>query len=140
MIGIPESVTDSSLEETSLDIFKELSISIEVDSPIFINNNLSSYCKGLWSKCKRLWTNKYIHTLWVSKWSAKIKLSENSKSNTISHITNLEKIFPDNELLKDKKSESNQWFFVFFLLFRYILPLIIVLWHLFTPDSVFINI
>ena len=140
MIGIPESVTDSSLEETSLDIFKELSISIEVDSPIFISNNLSSYCKRLWSKCKRLWTNKYIHTLWVSKWSAKIKLSENSKSNTISHITNLEKIFPDNELLKDKKSESNQWFFVFFLLFRYILSLIIVLWHLFTPDSVFINI
>ena len=108
MIGIPESVTDSSLEETSLDIFKELSISIEVDSPIFISNNLSSYCKRLWSKCKRLWTNKYIHTLWVSKGSTKIKLSENSKSNSIGHITNLEKIFPDNELLKDKKSESNQ--------------------------------
>ena len=108
MIGIPETVTDSSLEETSLDIFKELSISIEVDHPIFINNNLCSCCKRLWSNCKRLWTNQYIQTFWVSSGSAKVKLGKNSKPNTISHITNLEKILPDNELLKDKESESNQ--------------------------------
>ena len=108
MIGIPETVTDSSLEEPSLDTFKELSISIEVDHPIFINNNLCSCCKRLWSKCKRLWTNQYIQTFWVSSGSAKVKLGKNSKPNTISHITNLEKILPDNELLKDKESESNQ--------------------------------
>ena len=82
--------------------------SLEVDSPIFINDSLCSYYKHLWSKCKRLWTKKYIHTFWVSNGSVKIKIRENSKPKTISHTTDLEKVFPDNELLKDEEFESNQ--------------------------------
>ena len=81
---------------------------LEVDNPIIINDGLCSYYKYLWSKCKRLWTNKYMHTFWVLNSSMKIKVRENSKPNTISHITDLENVFPDNELLKDEESESNQ--------------------------------
>ena len=50
-----------------------------------------------------------MHTLWVSIGSMKIKVRENSKPNIIGHNTDLEKIFPDNELLKEKESESNQY-------------------------------
>ena len=81
---------------------------LEVDNPIIINDGLCSYYKYLWSKCKRLSANKYMHTFWVLNSSMKIKVRENSKPNTISHITDLEKVFPDNELLKDGESESNQ--------------------------------
>ena len=79
-----------------------------VDNPIFINDSLCRYYKCLWSKCKRIWTNKYIHNFWVANGSVKIKAKENSKPNTISHITDLQKIFPGNKLLKDEESESNQ--------------------------------
>ena len=82
--------------------------SLEVDNPIFINDSLCSYYNRLWSKCKRLWTNKYIHTIWVSNGSVKIKVREIFKPNTVSHITDLENIFPDNELLEDEETESNQ--------------------------------
>ena len=38
----------------------------------------------------------------------KIKVRGNFEPNVISHNTDLEKLFPDNELLKDKEFESNQ--------------------------------
>ena len=47
--------------------------SLEVDNSVFINNSLCSFYKRLWSKCKRLWTYKYIYTFWVSNGSVKIK-------------------------------------------------------------------
>ena len=81
--------------------------SLETDNPILIINSLYSCYKRLQSKCQRLWTNNYIHTLCVSDGSVKMEARVNSKPHTISHYTNLEKMFPDNELLKDKESESN---------------------------------
>ena len=48
-----------------------------------------------------------MHTFWVSNGSVKIKKGKIQKPITISHITDLETIFPDSELLKDEKSEPN---------------------------------
>ena len=62
--------------------------SLEVDDLIFMDDSLCSYYKRLWSKCKRLWTSKYIHNFWVSNGSVSIKIGENSKPNTI-NITDL---------------------------------------------------
>ena len=44
-----------------------------------------------------------IHTFWVSNGSVKIK-RKNSKTQYNSHITDLEKFFPENKLLEDKES------------------------------------
>ena len=44
---------------------------LENDNPTFINDSVCSYYKRLWSTCKRLWTNEYIHTFWVSNGSVK---------------------------------------------------------------------
>ena len=63
----------------------------EAHNPIFINGSFRSYYKRLLSKCKRLWTSKYIHTFWVSNGSVKIKVRKRS-----------------NQLFKGKESESNQ--------------------------------
>ena len=41
--------------------------------------------------------------------SVKIKIRKNSKSNTISHIADLEKLFPGNKFLKDEVSESSNY-------------------------------
>ena len=40
--------------------------SIGVNNPVFTNDSLCSYSKMLWRKCKKLWSNKYIHAFWVS--------------------------------------------------------------------------
>ena len=80
---------------------------LEADNRSFINDSLSSIEKGLWYISKRHWTNKYLHILWASNSFVKIKVRENSKPNTISHIIHLETLFPDNKLLNNKKSESD---------------------------------
>ena len=81
---------------------------LEVDNPIFIKDIVCSYHKRLWSKCKRLWTNEYIHTFRVSNGSIKIKIRDICEPNAISHITDLENFFPENELLRDEEFESDQ--------------------------------
>ena len=47
-------------------------------------------------------TNKYAHTFWVSNGSVRVKERENSKLNTISHMTDLENFF-----LKMSSSRTN---------------------------------
>ena len=49
-----------------------------------------------------------MHIFWVSNGSIQIKVRENFKLNTISHITDSEKVFSNNELLREMESESNQ--------------------------------
>ena len=64
-----------------------------------------------------------VYTLFLNVKQLRGNKRENSKHNiTIRHITDLEKMFPDNELLKDEESESNQQFLVLVVLFRYIYP------------------
>ena len=78
--------------------------SVEVDNFVFINDSLCSYYKRL--RYMTLWsTNKYMHNFWMSNGSIRIKVRENPKPNTVSLVTGLEEIFPENEL---EESEPNQ--------------------------------
>ena len=81
--------------------------SIGITTPVYINDSLCFYYKKLWSKCKKLWTNKFIFGYWVSNGSIKIRISERSPVKVISHIVDLEKLFPDNPLLKDDHIKSS---------------------------------
>ena len=91
---------------------------LEVGNPIFSNYSLCSCYIRLCSKCKRLWTNKNIHTFWVSNVSVKMKVKENFKPNIISHNIYLEQIFLRMSS-STTKSESNQQFFVLAVLFSH---------------------
>ena len=62
--------------------------------------------KKLCSKCEKLWSNKFIFGYWVSNGSIKIRISEFSPVKVISDIVDLEKLFPDNPLLKDDHIEA----------------------------------
>ena len=77
-----------------------------ITTPVYINDSLCFCYKKLWSKCKRLWANKFIFSYWVSNGSIKIRISERSPVKVISHIVDLEKLFPDNPLLKDDHIEA----------------------------------
>ena len=46
---------------------------IRITTPVYINGSLCFYIKKLWSKCKKLWSNKFIFGYWVSDGSIKIR-------------------------------------------------------------------
>ena len=79
---------------------------IGITTPGYINDSLYFYYKKLWSKCKKLCSNKIIFAYWVSNGSIKIRISGRSPVKVISHIADLEKLFPDNPLLKDDHIEA----------------------------------
>ena len=70
-------------------------------------NNLSSqtiacvHITKLWTKCKRMRMNEFIHGFWVSYGLIKIKMSESSTPPIIRLDVDLETMLPGNPLLKD---------------------------------------
>ena len=88
-------------------LFHSLKLTLcPLHAPNFINDSLCTYYEKLWAKCKSLCGNKFIHGLWVSYGSKKIKILESSLPVTITHNADLEKIFAGNRLLKDN---SEHW-------------------------------
>ena len=77
--------------------------SIGVNNPVFINDSLCSYYKMLWRKCKKLWSNKYIHAFWVSNGILRLKLTVSGRVYVITHSQDLDELFPENELLRDNQ-------------------------------------
>ena len=75
--------------------------SLNVQGPVYINNSLCSYYKSLWSKCKSLPYSNFIHSFWVTNSSIRIKVTESSQSQEVSHICDLEELFPGNHCLAD---------------------------------------
>ena len=60
------------------------------------------YYKMLWTKCKSLRMNKLIHSFWVTNGSIRLRTVENGRANVITHLSDLEELFPGNELFSDK--------------------------------------
>ena len=62
---------------------------------IFINESLCSYYKMLWNKSKKLWEMKLIYTYFMSNGNIRYRIRENGDVDTVTHITNFKKNFPD---------------------------------------------
>ena len=77
--------------------------SIGINNPVFLNDSLCSYYEMLWRKCKKLWSNKYIHAFWVSNGTWRLKLTESGRVHIINHGQDLFELFPENELLTDEQ-------------------------------------
>ena len=75
---------------------------IGINNPVYINDSLCTYYKMLWRKCKSLRTNKLIHSFWVTNRFIKLRTVENGRTYVITHLSDLEELFPGNELLSDK--------------------------------------
>ena len=74
-----------------------------INMPVYINDSLCIYYKKLWAKCKKLHNNKLIYAFWISNSSIKLKVSENGIIHVITHDLDLEELFPNNKLIKDKQ-------------------------------------
>lgn len=75
---------------------------VGIDNPVYINDSLCKYYKVLWSKCKKLLNNKYIHGFWVTNGTIRYKLTESSFPKTVTHLCDLEEMFPGNPLLAEQ--------------------------------------
>ena len=45
---------------------------------------------------------KLIHSFWVTNGSIRLSTVKNGQTNVITHISDLEELFPGNEILSDK--------------------------------------
>ena len=77
-----------------------------INNPVYINDSLCKYYKSLWSKCKKLLNNKYLHGFWVTNGTIRIKITESSVPTSVSHLCDLEELFPGNPLLLDDQNEG----------------------------------
>ena len=50
-------------KKRSLKKVKPSYVGLSGETPLFINESLCSYYKGLWNKCKELWNEKHIFLL-----------------------------------------------------------------------------
>ena len=76
--------------------------SFGINNPVYINDSACTYYKMLWKKCKSLPMNKLIHSFWVTNGFIRLRTAENGRTNLITHLSNLEELFPGKELLSDK--------------------------------------
>ena len=76
--------------------------SIGINNTVYKNDSLYMYYKMLWRKCKSLRTNKLIHSFWVTNGSIKLRIAKNGRTYAITHLSDLEVLFPGNEFLSDK--------------------------------------
>ena len=95
--------------------------SLGISSPVFINDSLCQYYKMLWRKCKKLLTNKFIDSFWVSNGSIRLTVENKHRSCVITHISDLKVLFPGNDILIFLEMKNRSFvdilFFVVFSLY-----------------------
>jgi len=77
------------LKEASL-----LSLNIPEDVKIYINESLCPEYKNIWYKCRKLWKNDEISSFWTVNGTVRIKKISLGNSVLITHISDLETMFP----------------------------------------------
>ena len=70
---------------------------------IYINDSLCPNYRFLWSKCNELRKAGKIHTVRTNNGTVNIKLNENSPKSVITHITDLQNLFPNHDFKSEKK-------------------------------------
>ena len=53
-------------------------------------------------KCKSLQSNQFIHAFWVINGTVRIKVVENGQVHVITHLNDLNGLFPENQLLNEE--------------------------------------
>ena len=76
--------------------------SLGINNPVYINDSLCNYYKLLWSKCKKLSINKSLHGFWVTNGTLRLKVSESSHPKIITHLSDLEDLFPGSPILAEQ--------------------------------------
>ena len=73
--------------------------SLSINSVVYINDSLCIYYKMLRGKCRKLLSNKNIHSFWVTNGTIKLKTIENEQVYAVTHENNFVELFLDNILV-----------------------------------------
>ena len=76
--------------------------SLSINSAVYINDNSFTYYKKLWSKCRKLLLNTYIHSFWLANGTIKLKTVENGRVYTVTHRNKLVELLPENGILSNQ--------------------------------------
>ena len=79
----------------SLKKVKQSDVGLSGETPLFINESLCSYYKGLWNKCKELWNEKLLYPYFTINGNVKYTLREGGKVYTVTHKNDFKKKFPN---------------------------------------------
>ena len=66
-----------------------------IHNNVYINSNLSPYNKFIWGKCKHLHDEGFIDRFWVYNGFLHIAEHDEDKGEKISHLNDLQKLFPN---------------------------------------------
>ena len=80
---------------------------MNISSPVFINDSLCNYYKRVWSKCRKLLNGGFMNGFWFTGRTFRLKLTESSPARNVSHLVDLEELFPGNPILKDEQIFSH---------------------------------
>ena len=111
---------------------KNLNVSsLTIKNPVFINDSFCSYYKMLWSKCKKLSSTRSIHAFWVSNGFIRLRIGENDRVNNITHLSDLEELFPGNNFF-----QTTARVLYMLIFFTFIYPLVCWVTYLFVGFEV----
>ena len=78
-------------KKRSLKKVKPSDVGLSGETPLFINESLCSYCKGLWNKCKESWNEKLIYFYFTINGNVRYTLREGGEVYTVTHKNDLKK-------------------------------------------------
>ena len=87
------------------DVIKMEDIDLPGQNKLFINKILSPYYKVIWTKSKKLYSLGKMHSFSISCDTIKIRFSGNSSPQSLTHINDFRKYFPDVDLLPLERSD-----------------------------------
>ena len=81
-------------KKKNLKKFKLSDVGLSGETPLFINESLCAYYKGLWNRCKELWNEKRIYSYFTVNGIVKYTLREGGEAFTVTHKNDLKEKFP----------------------------------------------
>ena len=74
---------------------------------VFLLQNLLTTASASITRCfganAKKQTNKFIDSFWVSNWSIRLRVENKDRPCVITHISDLEALFPGNDILRDEE-------------------------------------
>ena len=76
---------------------KPADLDLPVGTKLYITERLRLYYRDLWNQCNKLWNRCKLLSSFTANGSIHLTLQENELYNIITHIDDLNEIFPDQD-------------------------------------------
>ena len=72
-------------------------LELPAGTKLYINDSLCPYYRRLWNEAKKLWSKKKIFSYFTVSDTVRRRLQEKGPYSIITHIDNLNRLFPDED-------------------------------------------